>query len=120
MCGWGISPSLSSLSRCCEGTSGVITAYNPVKARYVVKLQGGEAKELSLKRANLLQLLDATVAETGAAATIAGLGTDGNLYEGDTVRRLRHHFGPFSRTSPRHPARTPCYTSPRAHVLSGC
>ena len=117
-------PMFKCCASACSGTGGVITAYLPVKARYVVKLQGGEAKELSLKRANLLQLLDATVAETGAAATIAGLSTNGTYLVSTKETRcgdLFIIFGPFPRTSQCHA--TPHATCAILHfvpLLIGC
>ena len=110
-------PMFKCCASACSGTGGVITAYLPVKARYVVKLQGGEAKELSLKRANLLQLLDATVAETGAAATIAGLGTTGNFLVSTKETRcgdlfiILDHFRAL-------PSATPPRTQPVLYFIS--
>lgn len=83
-----------------NGTTGTVSAYNPVKGRYVVKLGDGAGKpqELSLKRANLHQLIEATVIGTGAC-TIDGMTDDRSKYllwpkEADGARSEPLHAGP--------------------------
>lgn len=61
-----------------NGAAGAVASYTPAKGRYVVKL--GDGKELSLKRTNLYQLADATVADTGVACAVDGMTEDGAAY----------------------------------------
>jgi thioredoxin 1 len=66
-----------------NGLKGSVAAYNPLKGRYIVKASahdGSDSRELSLKRANILQLISATLVSSGESATLDGVGTSPGLY----------------------------------------